>query len=59
MMYEVNYTDPETGATSPIDMVVSDDDYTVEQYIKDCEVYGEQEWVDMLHKGLVELKALV
>lgn len=58
MMYEVNYTDPETGATSQIDMVVSDADYTAEQYIKDCEVYGEPEWVDMPHKGLVELKEL-
>lgn len=42
--YEVNYTDHETGATSPIDVINVENDYTVEDYISDCESNMEEPW---------------
>lgn len=53
--YEVNYTDPETGATSPIDIVEGPEGYTAEQYIADCEANADEEWCKMLRKGTVDL----
>lgn len=47
--YVVEYTDPETGSTSPID------NFTAEQYIKDCDKNADDEWCKMLHSGTVEL----
>lgn len=34
--YSVCYYDFRNGAESPIDVIEVDDDYTVEDYIKDC-----------------------
>ena len=34
--YEVDFTDAKTGATSAIDTITAPDDYTAEQYEKDC-----------------------
>ena len=55
MKYCVEYYDPRNGATSPIDNVEAPDGYTAEQYIKDCEKNADQDWVDMLHNGIVTL----
>lgn len=54
--YEVRYTDPRTGAISPIDWFKSPyDDLTPEDYIKDCEEYASEEWLKMLKAGKVTL----
>lgn len=53
--YEVNYTDHETGATSPIDTVIKPDGYTAEQYIKDCAENADDDWNAMLAGGTVTL----
>jgi hypothetical protein len=34
--YEVDFTDATTGAESPIDTITVSDDYTPDDYIKDC-----------------------
>lgn len=52
--YQINYTGP-NGATSAIDTVVAQDGYTAEQYIADCENNADEEWVEMLHNGDVEV----
>ena len=53
--YEVNLRDYETGATSPIEVIEAADDYTAEQYIKDCERCADQDYIDMLNTGEVIL----
>lgn len=53
--YEVNFTDYETGATSPIDTIVKPDGYTPEQYIADCKTNADDEWNEMLKNGEITL----
>jgi hypothetical protein len=53
--YEVDYTDNDTGATSPIDTIEADDNYTAADYIRDCKAGADKEWNDMLKNGTVEL----
>lgn len=53
--YEVNFTDYETGATSPIDTVIKPEGYTAEQYIKDCKENADDDWNAMLTGGTVTL----
>ena len=53
--YVVEYTDAETGATSPIDNIEEKEGHTAEQYIKDCDNNADEDWCKMLHKGTVEL----
>lgn len=53
--YEIDYTDPETGATSPIDTQYADEGYTAEQYIADCERNADEDWCEMLRNGTVEV----
>lgn len=53
--YEVNFTDCETRATSPIDTVIKPDGYTADQYIKDCKENADDEWNRMLENGEVTL----
>ena len=55
MKYQVDYTDFRTGATSAIDTVIASEDYTASDYLVDCLVNGDPEWIDMLGKGSVEL----
>ena len=55
MIYEVDYRDPETGATSPIDIVIAPDGYTTEDYIRDCIKNADPEWADMVLKGEIVL----
>lgn len=38
--YEVDFTDEITGATSPIDVIEVEDDYTPAQYVEDCASNG-------------------
>lgn len=42
--YEVNYYDYNTGAESPVDVIEVEDDYTVEDYISDCNDNMEEPW---------------
>ena len=58
MKYQINYTDPATGATSPIDTVSAKPGYTAEEYIAACDQNADQEWCDMLHAGTVTVEAL-
>ena len=53
--YEVDYTDPETGATSPIDTIYAAAGYTAEQYVEACECYAYAEYCEMLKRGTVTL----
>lgn len=53
--YEIDLTDHETGATSPIDTQYVDGDYTAEQYIADCENNADPDWCEMLRSGSVEV----
>lgn len=53
--YEVNYTDHETGATSPIETVVRPSNYTAEQYIRECLDNADDDWNAMLARGTVTI----
>lgn len=53
--YEVCYYDPETGASSPIDVIVAPDGYTSDDYLLDCLRYAEYEYCSMLLRGAVQL----
>ena len=53
--YEVNFTDYETGATSPIDTVIKPDGYTAQAYIDECMDNADDEWVEMLAGGKITL----
>ena len=56
MTYQINYTDPETGATSAIDTITARAGYTAEDYISDCDKNADPEWCEMLHRGEVSLE---
>lgn len=56
--YVVNFIDAEKGYSEPIDNIVASDDYTAEQYIADCESNADEDWVEMLHSGTVELEKI-
>lgn len=53
--YEIDLHDLKTGATSPIDIVETDDEnFTADDYIAGCEAAGsDQEWIDMLYDNEV------
>lgn len=53
--YLVEYTDNETGATSPIDNITAPDGYTAEDYIRDCAENADDDWNQMLSAGDVKL----
>lgn len=55
MKYMVNFYDPETGATSPIDNIEESAGYTAEQYIEDCKSNADDDWNAMLASGTVTL----
>ena len=63
--YEVNFTDYETGATSTIHTIVKPDGvikpggYTAEQYVADCKECADNEWNDMLSRGMITLTEIV
>ena len=53
--FEVDFTDNATGATSAIDTIEADDNYTAESYVRDCESNADAEYIEMLHNGTVTL----
>jgi hypothetical protein len=53
--YVVEYTDPNTGATSPIDTIDAPEGYTAEDYLRDCRANADQDYIDMLEAGEVRL----
>jgi len=57
MKYTVEFTDPKTGATSPIDNIEAPENYTAVQYVADCKANADPEWVEMLESGDVSLVA--
>lgn len=56
--YQVDYTDPDTGATSPIDTISARAGYTADDYIRDCDANADSDWCEMLHRGSVTLLEL-
>lgn len=56
MKYQVEYTDPRTGATSPIDTISAPAGYTADDYIRDCDANADPDWCEMLHAGTVSLE---
>lgn len=56
--YQVDYTDPDTGATSPIDTISARAGYTADDYIRDCDANADSDWCEMLHRGSVTLQEL-
>lgn len=57
--YIVYYTDPETGAISPIDNIEEEAGYTAEDYIRDCTGNADKDYCEMLNRGSVELRELM
>ena len=55
MKFEVDFTDPITKATSPIDNIEAPESYTAEDYIKDCENATDQDYIDMIKSGKITL----
>ena len=53
MKYEVDLT--VNGVTSPIDTVKAHEGYTAADYIRDCNLYADADWCDMLASGEVTL----
>lgn len=53
MLYEIDYTSPETGATSPIATVNAPEGYTADDYIKGCDENADDEWCEMIHRGTI------
>ena len=58
MKYQINYTDPATGATSPIDTVDACEGYTAEDYIRDCRENADEDWIEMLDAGTVSVELI-
>lgn len=56
--YQVDYTDPDTGATSPIDTISARAGYTADDYIRDCDANADSDWCEMLHRGTITLLEL-
>lgn len=57
MKYQINFRDHRTGATSAID-TVEKDQYTAEQYIKECRENADDEWNEMLKNGTVTVEEI-
>lgn len=53
--YQVNLREYATNATLPIDNVFKRDDYTAEDYIKDCKENADIIFIKMLEVGEVSL----
>lgn len=53
--FTVLYTDPDTGACSPIDTITAPEDYTAADYIRDCKANADDSWNEMLAAGSVDL----
>lgn len=55
MKFEVNFTDYESGATSPVDVIEAQEGYTAQTYIQNCKDNGDPEWIEMLSNGEVSI----
>lgn len=53
--YEINFTDNNTGATSAIDTITAADNYTADDYIKDCNNNADADYIEMLKNGTITL----
>lgn len=53
--YCVEYTDPETGATSPIDNIYETEGYTAADYIRDCDNNSDDDYCQMIKRGKINL----
>lgn len=53
MTYEVDLT--VNGATFPIDTVKAREGYTAANYVRDCNMYADADWCEMLTSGEVTL----
>lgn len=53
--FEVDFYDYSNGATSPIGIIIADDNYTAEDYVRDCEHNADDDWCEMLKGGRVTL----
>ena len=56
--YQVNYTDNTTGATSAIDTITADNNYTAENYINDCMANADNDYCEMLKNGTITLEMI-
>lgn len=54
-MYQVYLHNFKTGASSPIDIVETDGEYTARQYIVECEANADPEWIEMIRSGEVSV----
>ena len=53
--YQVDFTDNNTGVTSAIDTITAADNYTAEDYIKDCNDNADIDYIEMLKNGTITL----
>lgn len=53
--YQVDFYDPDNGATSPIDTINAPDGYTAEDYIRDCRKNADDDFIVMIERGTVTL----
>lgn len=53
MNYEVDLT--VNGNTFPIDSVTAREGYTAADYVRDCNMYADADWCEMLASGEVTL----
>lgn len=52
--YLVHLTDS-TGRKTRIDVIDMPEGYTAEDYIRDCELGCEQDWIDKIHSGTISI----
>lgn len=53
MKYVVYLKDWQRGATSGVDLIEAPENYTAEDYIRDCKKNADPEWIEMLETGEV------
>lgn len=53
--FQVDFTDSNTGATSAIDTITAADNYTADDYIRDCENNANNDYVNMIKSGEITL----
>ena len=55
-VYQIEYYDYTNGATSPIDVVhTNDPDYTAEKYIDDVRKNADPDYIDMIDNGRIDV----
>ncbi len=53
--FEVDFTDNRNGSTSAIDTIIVADNYTSDDYIRDCKENADDDWNEMLANGQITL----